>query len=117
MATTSVETRRIDTGWWVKHGIIGGIVGAIGMMLAEMIIAAGMGMDAFMPPRMIAGIVLGPSAMQPNTPLMTAAPVGMLLHLVLSIIYGLIFAGIVSAVPALLALLLRCRLCRTKGPL
>jgi hypothetical protein len=76
MATTSAETRRIDTGWWVKHGIIGGIVGAIGMMLAEMIIAAGMGMDAFMPPRMIAGIVLGPSAMQPNTPLMTACCCG-----------------------------------------
>src|SRR5919204_1443541 len=101
MATTSVEPRRIDTGWWVKHGIIGGIVGAIGMMLAEMIIAAGMGMDAFMPPRMIAGILLGPSAMEPSTPLMTAAPVGMLLHLVLSIIYGLIFAWIVSVVPAL----------------
>ena len=101
MVTNSADTRRIETSWWIKHGIIGGIIGAIGMMMAEMIIAAAMGMDAFMPPRMIAGILLGPSAMQPSTPLMTAAPVGMMLHFVLSIIYGLIFAGLVSAVPAL----------------
>jgi hypothetical protein len=51
--------------WWVKHGLVGGIIAAIGMMMAEMmmaemIIAALMGMDAFAPPRMIAGIALGP---------------------------------------------------------
>ena len=39
--------------------------------------------------------------MEPSTPLMLAAPVGMMIHMVLSIVYGLIFAWIVSAVPAL----------------
>jgi len=92
MATTYAETRPVDTGWWIKHGIIGGIIAAIGMMMAEMIIAGLMGMDAFMPPRMIAGIVLGKSAMEHSTPLMTAALTGMMLHLVLSIVYGLILA-------------------------
>jgi uncharacterized membrane protein YagU involved in acid resistance len=101
MAAILAENQRIDTSWWIKHGIIGGIVGAIGMMMAEMLIAALMGMDAFMPPRMIAGMALGPAAMQPSTPLMTAAATGMMIHLVLSIVYGLIFAWIVSAVPAL----------------
>src|ERR687887_82947 len=101
MGTSYSDARSLDTGWWVKHGIIGGIVGAIGMMMAEMVIAALMGMDAFMPPRMIAGIALGPAAMQPSTPLITAAATGMMTHLVLSIVYGLIFAWIVSAVPAL----------------
>jgi pimeloyl-ACP methyl ester carboxylesterase len=43
----------------------------------------------------------GARALQPSTPLMAAAPVGMMLHVVLSIIYGLIFAGLVAAVPAL----------------
>jgi len=71
------------------------------MMMAEMIIAALMGMDAFMPPRMIAGIALGKSAMEPGTPLMTAALTGMLLHFVLSIVYGLIFAWLVANIRAL----------------
>ena len=101
MATTYAGTRRLDTGWWIKHGIIGGIIGAIGMMMAEMIIAAILGMDAFQPPRMIAGMVLGQRAMEPSTPTTTAAPIGMLVHMLLSIIFGLIFAWIVSAVPAL----------------
>ena len=70
------------------------------MMMAEMIIAALMGMDAFMPPRMIAGIVLGKSAMEHSTPLMTAALTGMRLHLVLSIVYGLIFARLVANIRA-----------------
>jgi uncharacterized membrane protein YagU involved in acid resistance len=95
---TYADTRTMTTGWWIKHGIIGGIIGGIAMMMVEMIIAALMGMDAFMPPRMIAGIVLGPSAMQPATPLMTALGVTMVVHLMLSIIYGLIFAWLVSRI-------------------
>jgi hypothetical protein len=71
------------------------------MMMVEMIIAALMGMDAFMPPRMMAGIVLGPSAMLPTMPLMTALGVTMVLHLMLSIIYGLIFAWLVSRISGL----------------
>lgn len=101
MATTYAETPHAETGWWIKQGIVGGIVAAIGMMMAEMIIAAAMGMDAFMPPRMIAGIALGKSAMEPSTPLMTAALTGMALHMLLSIVYGLIFAWLVASIRAL----------------
>jgi uncharacterized membrane protein YagU involved in acid resistance len=54
-----------------------------------------------MPPRMIAGIALGKSAMDSSTPLMTAALTGMGLHMTLSIIYGLIFAWVVANVRAL----------------
>ena len=46
MATTYAETPHVNTGGWIKHGIIGGIVAAIGMMMAEMIIAAAMGQTA-----------------------------------------------------------------------
>lgn len=38
------------------------------MMMAEMVIAALIGMDAFACPGMIGGIALEPSAMQPSTP-------------------------------------------------
>ncbi len=60
-----------------------------------------MGMDAFMPPRMIAGIALGPSGMEPSTSLMTALIVAMVLHMMLSVVHGLIFAWVVSTIPAL----------------
>lgn len=101
MTTTSAGTRHLEMGDWIKHGVIGGIVAAIGMMMAEMILAAAMGMDAFMPPRMIGGIVLGKSAMDPGTPLMMAALAGILVHMILSMVYGVIFAWLTVNIHAL----------------
>jgi uncharacterized membrane protein YagU involved in acid resistance len=69
----------------------------------EMIVSAlMMGMDAFwMPIRMIGAIVLGQAALDPSYSLVTAGLVGIVVHMMLSIIYGLIFGAIVSFIPRL----------------
>jgi cellulose synthase/poly-beta-1,6-N-acetylglucosamine synthase-like glycosyltransferase len=92
-----------DTAHWVKHGLIGGIIGGIVFALFEMISAALLNGAAafFMPLRSIGGIVLGMQALDPSFPLATAASVGMATHMVLSMIYGVVFAVAVGYLPAL----------------
>ncbi|MCZ7571243.1 MAG: hypothetical protein M5U01_22070 [Ardenticatenaceae bacterium] len=60
-----------------------------------------MGPDAFfMPLRMIGAMALGQEALEPSYPLLTAAVAGIVVHMLLSILYGAIFAAIVGAIPA-----------------
>jgi len=98
MATAVIGTRTTETRTWVRAGIIGGIVAGIAFAMFEMIIAALLnGSDAFfMPLRMIAGIGLGTSALDPSTSLVTAGAVGLVIHMVLSMTYGLVVAGVVT---------------------
>jgi hypothetical protein len=92
-----------DVGWWVKHGLIGGLIAGIIFALFEVIAAAVMmGPDAFFVPlRMIGAIVLGPQALEPSYPLIPAALAGTGVHVVLSLLFGLIFGVIGAVVPAL----------------
>lgn len=84
-------------GWWLKGGILGGILAGIVMVMFEMVSTALMGMSPFMPPRMMAGIVVGPQAMDESFPLGTALATSMMLHMVLSMTYGTVFALLVKA--------------------
>ncbi len=100
MAT--METRqRADTGWWAKQGAIGGIIAGLVFAMFEMVMAALLNGAFFGPLRMIGAIVLGREALQPSYPLLTAIVVGLVVHMMLSAIYGIVFALIVAAVPAL----------------
>ncbi len=104
MAT--VETRpRADVAWWVKQGAIGGLLAGVVFAMFEMIVAAlMMGASAFwMPLRMIGAIVLGQRALEPGYALVTAAIVGMLVHLMLPVAYGIVFALLVAYLPVLAA--------------
>jgi len=94
---------RTDTGVWVKHGVIGGIIAGVVFAMFEMIMAAVlMGTGAFfMPLRMIGAIVLGQQALAPTYPLVTAGAVGIILHMMFAIVFGVVFALIASAVPPL----------------
>jgi hypothetical protein len=102
MATLQAS-KATGTGRWIAQGVIGGLIAGIVLAIFEMVIAALlMGTSAFfLPLRMAATIVLGQSALDPAYPLVSAALVGVVVHLVLSIIFGTIFGEIVTAVPAL----------------
>lgn len=63
----------------------------------EMIVAALMGMGFFAPLRMISAIVLGEQALEPSYSLGAATIVGLIVHMILSAIYGLIYGLAVSA--------------------
>jgi hypothetical protein len=92
-----------DVGRWAKHGVIGGVLAGLVFALFEMVMAlAQMGAGAFfMPLRMIGGIALGDTALDPGTSLLVAGGVGLLVHMMLSAAFGLTVAVVAALVPLL----------------
>lgn len=104
METDIVRARpESHIGRWVKHGVVGGILAGIVFAMFEMVMAVvQMGADAFfMPLRMIGGIALGPQALDPGTSLVTAGGAGIVVHMMLSAMYGAGVAAVASVVPTL----------------
>ena len=101
--TLTTSTTRPSTSTWVRAGLVGGIVAGIAFAMFEMIMAAVLnGTEAFfMPLRMIGAIGLGTPALDPTSSLLTAGGAGLVIHMALSMMYGLAVAAILALVPAL----------------
>ncbi len=87
-----------DIRWGLQQGAIAGVVAGLVFAAFEMTASAlTMGTDAFfMPLRMIGAIALGPEALDPGYSLLTASVAGVVVHISLAIIYGLIFGEIAT---------------------
>ena len=86
---------------WVIAGLVGGIIAGIVFAMFEMIVAAIMGDGFFAPLMMIGAIVLGQGALpmpEPTIGLPTIVPVGIAVHMVLSMLYGVVFGAVASSV-------------------
>ena len=105
--STSVATvttaRQASAASTIRAGLVGGAIAGIAFAMFEMMAAAVLnGPDAFfMPLRMIGAIGLGASALDPSSSLVTAGAVGLVIHMALSMMYGLAVALVVSGVPSL----------------
>jgi hypothetical protein len=91
-----LPVKRSELPWALGVGAAAGIIAGLVFAAFEMIAAAMMmGWDAFfMPLRMIGAILIGPAALDPSYPLLTACLAGVGVHLVLAVLYGMIFAVI-----------------------
>jgi hypothetical protein len=87
-----------DIRWGLQRGAIAGIVAGLVFAAFEMVVSAFMmGAGAFfMPLRMIGAIALGPETLEPSYSLLTASFAGVIVHMILSVIYGLIFGAIAT---------------------
>jgi hypothetical protein len=74
----------------VRTGVIGGLIGSIAMAMVMMVVTAVKGMGLFKPLYLIAATFHQPWAMQTGFALGPAL-VGVMLHMMLSIIFGLVF--------------------------
>ena len=103
MTTAALGARSTTTATWVRAGLIGGVIAGIVFAMFEMIMAVVLnGGDAFfMPLRMIGAIGVGKSALDPSTSLLTAGGAGIVIHMVLSMMYGVIVAGVIAKVGSL----------------
>jgi uncharacterized membrane protein YagU involved in acid resistance len=97
-----VPVLRTELPWALGRGAALGVVAGLVFAAFEMVASAAMmGMQAFfMPLRMIGAMVLGPEALDPSYSLVTAGAAGLVVHLVLSIIYGMAFAVIAGGLKA-----------------
>jgi hypothetical protein len=103
MTATRMTHSEAHLADWLRHGLIGGILAGIVFAAFEMITAAIIdGPDAFfMPLRMIGGIALGEQALDPGSSLLAAGAAGLVVHMVLSAVYGVGVAGVARYVPVL----------------
>lgn len=81
---------RVSFGW----GALAGLIGGIAMAMVGMIASLAMGAGLWAMPSMIAGIVLGPQAAMAGGA--GVVLIGFMLHMMLSVIYGLIYAAVVN---------------------
>lgn len=82
---------RSALGQAVAAGVIAGLVFAAFEMLAAAVL---MGPEAFfMPLKMIGAMALGPEAIYPDYPLIPAAAAGVLVHMILSVCFAVVFAA------------------------
>ena len=85
----------------MSAGRVGGIIAGIVFGMLEMIMAAIMGLSVCATLMMIGAIVLGQGALpmpEPTIGLSTIVPVGIAVHMVLSMIYGAVFGAVASSV-------------------
>jgi hypothetical protein len=103
MATTTFDRARGEPSLWLRYGLGAGIVAGIVFAMFEMVMALVLnGSNAFfMPLRMIGAIGLGQSALMPSTSLLSAGGAGLIIHMVLSMMFGAIVAAIIAYVPQL----------------
>lgn len=100
---------RTELPWAVRQGALAGVVAGVVFAAFEMAATAAIAgwAAAGQPLRMFGAIVLGPMALEPTYPLVTAALVGLVAHLVLSAVYGAVFAVAAAGLrprPALIGL-------------
>jgi len=111
MATTTptAATLRSVTGArpspmvWLRAGAAGGMLAGAAFAMFEMLAAVvqnGTG-AFFMPLRMIGAIALGQGALDPASALLPAAAAGLMVHMALSMMYGVAVAALIALVPVL----------------
>ncbi|MGI8687484.1 MAG: hypothetical protein ACR2M3_02800 [Thermomicrobiales bacterium] len=89
-----------DVRWAVTNGVIGGIMSGIIFAIAEILGGHWISGDPYiMPFKAYASLPLG--RMPPTIATSTAIPVGLITHLILSILFGIIVALIISSISAL----------------
>lgn len=79
----------------LEAGLLAGLVFAIFEVTAATVL--GGPSQAFVPLRLIGAIALGPHALEPGYSLVAAASVGLLVHLILSMLFAAIFAVLVPS--------------------
>jgi len=85
----------------IECGIIGGIIAGVIFAMSEMVMAVLLGTPAVAPLQMIGAIALGPGVLPPAAPTASTLLAGVVVHMILSAIYGVVLALIALAIPVL----------------
>jgi len=92
------DTRRVDLARALQHGAIGGVIAGLVFPMFEMAMAALQGDSPLAPLRMIGGIALGDQALDPGFSILVAGGAGIGVHMMLSIVYGVVFGAAAAVV-------------------
>lgn len=93
----------VNIGCLTRQGALAGIIAGISFAMFEMMVAWLVQGDFFGPLRMIGAMILGREALGPSYSLLLAAMAGIIIHAMLSIIYGAAFSVLLAYAPSLAA--------------
>ncbi len=107
LARSHIPVTRSELPWAIRHGAMAGVIAGLAFAAFEMAASAVMmGGPAFaMPLRMIGAIAMGSEALDPGYPLAMAALAGVAVHMMLSMIYGAVFATLAGGLRSGLAII------------
>jgi hypothetical protein len=91
---TLVEVRR--PAELLRHGLIAGVIAGITLAAEEMVATVLLGGSASDPFRLVASVVFGRQALSPDFAVWIPLLVGAAAHLVLSVLFGLVFVFLVA---------------------
>jgi uncharacterized membrane protein YagU involved in acid resistance len=91
-----MASKQTSPGFVLWHGIVGGVISGITLMVFQMTAAAAQEGSAFIAPRLLASLVFGEDALFATFPLPPALVVGMVLHLMISVAFGVLFVYLLT---------------------
>jgi len=91
-----MATGQRSNGELLLQGVVGGIVAGIVFAMAEMVMAVLLGGSFWAPLQMIGAIVLGPAVLPPAVPTAFVVIVGVIFHMMMSAIFGVIFVYLLA---------------------
>lgn len=96
MARTDIPTGQRPARILILHGINAGITAGLVLILVQMVMNLAMNKPFFEPLRLVSTIGLGSQAIAPDYSLVISTMAGLIIHLALSAIYGIIFVYLLA---------------------
>jgi uncharacterized membrane protein YagU involved in acid resistance len=96
-----VGLQHYELGAWIGKGASAGVVAGIVFALFQIGYALLSGQAWSAPLRLIGAVGLGREALQPQYPLLSAAVSGVIIHLLFSVVMGVVFGALVAGLQAL----------------
>lgn len=88
---TGVTVERRDTWAVVSHGTLAGLIAGLGLGFVAIVASAVLRGDPWLPFDFAAAIVVGPEALAPTFPSAASLALGTVIHLLLSVLFGVTF--------------------------
>ncbi len=98
MTTITPINQSNRNGDVLKRGVVWGISAGIIFAVFEMVMNMFLGQSFLGPLRMISSIALGAQALDPGYSILTAGAVGLIIHVILSAVYGVIFVRLLGLI-------------------
>lgn len=90
---TGVPVERRDPWQLVSHGTFAGLLAGLGLGFIAIVASTALGGDPWLPFHFAVAIVVGPEALAPTFPVAASLALGTVIHIVLSVLFGVIFLG------------------------
>ena len=86
-----LEVERRDRWEVLRHGTFAGLLAGFALGFVEIVVSTALRGDPWLPFDFAAAIVVGPEALAPAFPVAASAALGTVIHILLSVLFGVVF--------------------------